>query len=130
MPGVVAVLDIGETNVKLELFSAQRAFLCAKSWKPRALWRGPRKCGNWESGRWLDQTDRTRPRAKLVFDARGAEGEWRATSEGWVFGYSMNMTSAIAFGLARGLNARDEKGRPNRLISPRRSIAAWRRCAI
>jgi hypothetical protein len=72
---------------------------------------------------WLDQTDQTHPRAKLVFDARGAEGEWRARSEGWVFGHSMAMTSAIAFGLTRGL---DEKGRPALAEAIHRGLAALR----
>ncbi len=74
---------------------------------------------------WLDQTDRNRPRAKLVFDARGAEGEWCAKSDGWVFGYSMNMTSAIAFGLARDLR-KGAAAPPDFVVAINRGLASLR----
>jgi hypothetical protein len=49
---------------------------------------------------WLDRAP-SGPRAKLVFDAGGAEGGWEENREGTVFGSSTTLTAAIVYGLAR-----------------------------
>ena len=50
---------------------------------------------------WLDRSDAARPRATLVFDAEGAEGEMAGRADGEVFGFSVSMTAALAHALAR-----------------------------
>lgn len=44
---------------------------------------------------WLDNTNRNQPQAMLIFDARGAEGEWAQPFAGEAFGYLSCMVAAI-----------------------------------
>ncbi len=55
---------------------------------------------------WLDRAP-SGPKAKLIFDAAGAEGGWEEAREGNVFGSSTTLTAAIVYGLARSLPAAD-----------------------
>ena len=54
---------------------------------------------------WLDQKQ-DRVNARLIFDAMGAEDEWRAKQRRMVFGYSINMTTAVALGTLRNLSGK------------------------
>jgi hypothetical protein len=57
---------------------------------------------------WLNLSDKKRPRANLVFDPRGAEGEWIAIREGEVPRYSVNIAAAITRGLANHCRSPDK----------------------
>jgi hypothetical protein len=56
---------------------------------------------------WVDRTDRANPKAKLVFDADGAEGGWKENHPGTVIGSSTVLAAALACGLASDVTQSD-----------------------
>lgn len=71
--------------------------LCSLSTRPRHLI----VTFSADGALWLDNTDRDQPKASLIFDAGGAEGEWGHKYEGEAFGYLSCMMAAITRALIK-----------------------------
>ena len=75
---------------------------------------------------WLDRTD-AGPKARLVFDADGAEGDWEEKRDGTVFGSSATLTAAIAYELAQSAAERERNPKakePDLVLAIKAGLAA------